>query len=155
MSRRISNEERQSELVVLINDSLQVLKSQKWSELIDSDKNLILGLFGVIGDWQGFSRIIAGSSVNVEVSKGQWSAATVVDDGVGKRKVSVILDEDANLQVMKVAHEKVRVLQTAIDQKVAGQLNFDDLCQAMTFLHRQLRDPSEASKPETGSSLLD
>ena len=51
MSRRVSSEDRQSELVILINDCLQVLKSQKWSELIDSDKNLILGLFGVIGDW--------------------------------------------------------------------------------------------------------
>jgi hypothetical protein len=35
---------------------------------------------------------------------GGWSEATVIDEGIGKRRVSVILNEDATLTLVKVPH---------------------------------------------------
>ena len=58
-----------------------------------------------------------------------------MDEGVGKRKISVILDEDSSLQLWKVSHNKIRPLQISIDKGINDKLNFDDLCEAITLLH--------------------
>ena len=89
-----------------MNQTLQVLKTQRWSSLEENDKQIILGLFAVLGGWYGFNRIGAGSRVRVQIN-GCWSMATVVDEGVGKRRVTVILDEDPALSLVKVPHSVV------------------------------------------------
>lgn len=141
-----SSESRQQEMADLINDSLQMLKTKQWNEVSLADKHVILGLFAVVGGWQGFSRAVVGSAVQVETSNGYWSAATVIDDGVGKGKVQVILDEDTDLQLVKVPHHKVRLLQVNIDKSINDKINFDDLCQAITFLHSQLADKKNSAQ---------
>jgi len=148
-------EMRQAEIMAIINESLQILKTKRWKEVPQDDKHLVLGLFSVIGGWYGFSRLSAGSQVLVQ-SNGCWNEATVIDDGAGKRRVSVILDEDASLQLVRVPHSKVKPRQTSIDQGINDKLNFDDLCEAITFLHEQqqqelpkiLEAPSSADKSE-------
>lgn len=37
-----------------------------------------------------------------------WSNATVVDEGAGKDKISVILDEDDSMQITKINKDKAR-----------------------------------------------
>jgi hypothetical protein len=37
-----------------------------------------------------------------------WSNATVVDEGAGKEKISVILEEDDSMQITKISREKAR-----------------------------------------------
>jgi hypothetical protein len=74
--------------------------------------------------------------VHVQIN-GNWNEATVVDEGVGKRKISVILNDDSTLSLVKVQHSKVRPVQTSIDRGINDKLNFDDLCEAITFLHAQ------------------
>jgi hypothetical protein len=61
----------------------------------------------------------------------------VIDEGVGKRRVSVILNEDASLALVKVPHAKIKPQQTTMDKGINDRLNFDDLCEAVTFLHQQ------------------
>ena len=39
---------------------------------------------------------------------GCWNEATVIDEGTGKRRVSVILNEDASLALVKVPHSKIK-----------------------------------------------
>ena len=37
-----------------------------------------------------------------------WSNATVVDEGAGKDKISVILEEDDSMQITKIRKDKAR-----------------------------------------------
>lgn len=73
------------------------------------DKLIILGLFTVIGGWYGFTRVTAGARVQAQIN-GCWNEATVIDEGVGKRRVSVILNDDASLSLVKVPHNKIKPL---------------------------------------------
>lgn len=41
---------------------------------------------------------------------------------------------------MRVPHSKVKPRQTSIDQGINEKLNFDDLCEAITFLHEQQQE---------------
>lgn len=91
----------------IISHSLQILKTQRWRDVKADDKEIILGLFIVIGGWYGFTRVTAGSQVQVQIN-GCWNEATVIDEGVGKRRVSVILNEDASLALVKVPHTKIK-----------------------------------------------
>lgn len=98
---------RQEEIMKIINESLQILKTKKWKEVPRDDKHIVLGLFSVIGGWYGFGRLSAGSQVLVQ-SNGCWNEATIIDDGAGKRRVSVILDDDASLQLVRVPHNRIK-----------------------------------------------
>ena len=53
-------------------------------------------MLALVGGWT--SPIKCGQPVQVEINN-QWVDAIVVDDGLGKKKVSVILEDDDNLQV--------------------------------------------------------
>jgi len=125
---------RQHEIMKIINHSLQLLKTTRWSDAKKDDKQIVLGLFAVIGGWYGFARVDPGSKVRVQIN-GCWNEATVIDEGVGKRRVSVVLNDDTSLTLVKVPHSKVQPHQTSIDKGINDKLNFDDLCEAITFLH--------------------
>lgn len=84
---------------------------------------------------------------------GCWNEATVIDEGVGKRRVSVILNEDASLALVKVPHSKVKPYQTSIDKGINDKLNFDDLCEAITFLHSQQQERLSAANDETEAEV--
>ena len=117
---------------------------------------MILGLFAVIGGWYGATRVTAGSQVQVQIN-GCWNQATVVDEGVGKRRVSVILNDDVSLSLVKVPHSKIKPHQTSIDKGINDKLNFDDLCEAITFLHNQQQEsepqPDDNSKIQSDSEI--
>jgi hypothetical protein len=126
-----------------------MLKSRKWRDLALADRQIILGLFAVIGGWYGFARVGAGAQVQVQVN-GCWSEATVIDEGVGRKRVSVILNGDASLTLVRVPHSKVLPVQTSIDRGVNDKLNFDDLCEAITYLHSQQQE-ARGSTDEKGA----
>jgi len=107
----------------------------------------VLGLFAVIGGWYGFARVDPGSKVRVQIN-GCWNEATVIDEGVGKRRVSVVLNDDTSLTLVKVPHSKVQPHQTSIDKGINDKLNFDDLCEAITFLHSQQQERLLATKED-------
>ena len=98
---------RQAEILKIINESLHLLKTKKWADIKLQDKQIVLGLFSVIGGWYGFNRIAPGSKVLAHINN-CWSEATVIDEGNAKRKVSVLLDEDQTLTVVKVAHSNIQ-----------------------------------------------
>jgi len=100
----------------------------------------------VIGGWYGFTRVGAGAQVLVQVN-GCWSEATVIDEGVGRRRVSVVLNDDATLALVRVPHSKVMPRQTSIDKGINEKLNFDDLCEAITFLHKQQQEATGLGEP--------
>ena len=127
---------RQKEVIALIDHSLRVLKTRRWREVALADKHVLLGLFAVLGGWDGFARVGAGAQVQVLVN-GCWSEATVVDEGVGRKRVSVVLNDDAALTLVRVPHSRVIPHQTSIGTGINERLNFDDLCEAITFLHSQ------------------
>jgi hypothetical protein len=74
---------------------LHTLKTQAWKDILLEDKQIIIGLFAFIGGWSGFTKLTAGSQVKVEIN-GSWDEATVIDEGLGKRRMSVILNDDAH-----------------------------------------------------------
>lgn len=78
---------------------------------------------------------------------GCWNEATVVDEGTGRRRVSVVLNDDASLTLVRVAHSKVMPRQTSIDTGINDKLNFDDLCEAITFLHSQQQGAGGSGEP--------
>ena len=90
-------------LLAVLNQSLEQLNSKKWSsEFTEVEKQHIIGLLAVIGGWQPSIR----SGVQVQVNtNNQWSNAIVVDDGVGKEKLSVIYEDDETLQITQVSFE--------------------------------------------------
>lgn len=50
----------------------------------------------LVGGWN--SPITSGQNVQVEINN-QWVQAIVVDDGLGKNRVSVILEDDDSLSL--------------------------------------------------------
>ncbi len=98
----------------------------------------MLGLFAVIGGWYGFTRIIPGTKVQVQISN-RWINASIIEDGQGKGKVSVILDDDFQLKLERVDHDKVKSLEPSLDNAISTKLNFDLLCEAITHVHQQIK----------------
>ncbi len=80
----------------LINSSIEILATRKWSELTNTSKQIIYGLLAVIGGWNPPMR--TGQPVQVQINN-QWVDAVIVDDGHGKKRISVILDDDDSLTV--------------------------------------------------------
>jgi hypothetical protein len=72
-----------------------------------SDKGDLDYLFGVIAAVGGWScQKDTGTQVEVNINE-QWYRGTVVDSGLGKRCLTVILDSDS-LTLHKVMHRQVR-----------------------------------------------
>lgn len=127
---------RQKEIITIVDTALRILKTQRWREVKAVDRSVVLGLFAVIGGWYGFTRIGTGAQVQVQVN-GCWSTATVIDEGVGRKQTTVILNDDATLSLVKVPHSQVLPHHSSIDRSINDQLNFDDLCEAISYLHSQ------------------
>lgn len=78
----------------MVNGTIDKLASQNWKESSQVDKQVAYGVLAVVGGWT--SPITTGQKVQVEINN-QWVDATIVDDGLGKKRVSVILDDDDTL----------------------------------------------------------
>jgi hypothetical protein len=132
-------EQRQKEVVAVLESSLGLLKTTRWATIARTDRETILGLLAVAGGWFGSSRLGAGAQVQVQVN-GCWTEATVVDEGFGRKRISVLLKEDASLQLVRVPHSQVRPCSVQIDEAITSGLNLEDLCEVIVFLHSQLQD---------------
>ena len=70
----------------------------------------------------------------------QWSNAIVVDDGIGKQKLSIIYEDDENLQIVQVPHKYVRAYQKYqmdITGDFGSSIDKDCLFKAVTSIYKQ------------------
>lgn len=65
----------------------------------------MFGILALVGGWN--TQIRTGQHVQIDINN-QWVDGIVVDDGLGKKRISVILEDDDNLHVQKVALARVR-----------------------------------------------
>jgi len=89
-----SEEQASHELVEVINQVIEQLAEKKWSELTEVYKQVVFGTLAVVGGWT--PPIRTGQPVQVEINN-IWVDATIVDDGLGKKRISVLLDDDDSL----------------------------------------------------------
>ena len=88
---------------------LEELTQKSWeTDFDDGKQKYMLGLLTVIGGWQ--PSLKTGQLIQVKINN-NWTNATVVDEGLGKEKMSVILEEDDTLQIVKVNAEDARATQ--------------------------------------------
>lgn len=78
----------------IFNLCLEKISSQDWNSFNQADLQIMYGLLAVIGGWN--PPIKTGQPVQVEINN-QWCNAVVVDDGHGKKFLSVILEDDLSL----------------------------------------------------------
>lgn len=90
-----------------MNSSIESIAKKSWSEFRLADKQTIFGLLAVVGGWT--PPIRTGQPVQIEINN-QWVNATVIDDGLGKKRISAILNDDDTLTIQKVPVNKVRPL---------------------------------------------
>mmetsp|Transcript_23267 Transcript_23267/g.22850 ORF Transcript_23267/g.22850 Transcript_23267/m.22850 type:complete len:87 (-) Transcript_23267:121-381(-) len=83
-----------TELMNKLNLSIDKLSQMNWADFSDHDKNIVFGLLSVVGGWTPSLR--TGQLVLAEINN-QQVEAIVVDDGLGKKRVSVILANDSSL----------------------------------------------------------
>ena len=97
------------EVASQLNQMLQELTAKSWeADFDESQKKYMIGLLTVIGGWQPSLR--TGQLVQVNINN-NWSNATVVDEGLGKERMSVVLEDDDNLQVIRVNRADARAVQ--------------------------------------------
>lgn len=116
-----------------------MLKSKAWSEIKEAEREILVGVFAVMGGWFGKSRISVGMQVQVLVG-GRWTDATVVNEGFGRKQASVLLKDDLTLTLQRVNHSEIRAVKSAMSKTglTHQSLNLVDLCESMAFLHSQL-----------------
>jgi hypothetical protein len=78
----------------VINQVIEQLAEKKWSELTEVYQQVVFGTLSVVGGWT--PPIRTGQPVQVEINN-IWVDATIVDDGLGKKRISVLLDDDDTL----------------------------------------------------------
>jgi hypothetical protein len=69
--------------------------------------------------------------------------ATVVDDGLGKKRVSVLLDDDDTLSIQKIPVERVRPLQKfewPFDSAISQQIDQERVCEAIINVYYQVKE---------------
>jgi hypothetical protein len=81
-------------LVEVINQVIDELAEKKWNELSETFKQVVFGTLAVVAGWT--PPIRTGQPVQVEINN-IWVDATIVDDGLGKKRISVLLDDDDTL----------------------------------------------------------
>lgn len=92
------------------------------------EKQIVIGILALLGGWNAPMKI--GQNVQVEINN-QWVDAVIVDDGLGKKKISVILDDDDTLQVQKVAIEKAKPCskyEWPFEGQLGERINQQQLC---------------------------
>jgi len=75
-----------------------------------------------------------------------WSNATVVDEGAGKDKISVILDEDDSMQIIKINKEKARPInrfELDLDGDLGAKIDQKQLIEAVIEIYRQTKNNDE------------
>lgn len=75
-----------------------------------------------------------------------WINATVVDEGAGKDKISVILDEDDSMQIIKINKEKARPINRSeleLDGDFGLKIDQKSLINAVINLYQQSRNGEE------------
>lgn len=87
----------------------------------------------MVGGWAQPLR--TGQQVQVEINN-QWVSATLIDDGLGKKKVSVILDDDDTLTLQKVHVTRVRPLHRA-EWQGSSMIDQESLCKAVISVYEQ------------------
>ena len=121
----------------MVNGTIDKLASQNWKESSQVDKQVAYGVLAVVGGWT--SPITTGQKVQVEINN-QWVDATIVDDGLGKKRVSVILDDDDTLTLQKIPCSNVRQnlkFDWPFDVPMSSMINQQRLCEAMINLYDQ------------------
>jgi hypothetical protein len=78
----------------VINQVIDELAEKKWNELSDTYKQVVFGTLAVVAGWT--PPIRTGQPVQVEINN-IWVDATIVDDGLGKKRISVLLGDDDTL----------------------------------------------------------
>lgn len=131
-------EQRQKEMLAILNSALNMMKTKNWATMKEAEREILVGVFAVMGGWFGKSRITAGMQVQVLVG-GRWTEATVVNEGFGRKQASVLLKDDLTLTLQRVNHSEIRALKSAISKTglTHQSLNLVDLCEAIAFLHCQ------------------
>ena len=84
------------------------ISTKKWTELSEVYQQVVFGILAVVAGWT--PPIKTGQPVQVEINN-IWVDGTTVDDGLGKKRISVLLDDDDSLQIQKIPIERVRPLQ--------------------------------------------
>ncbi len=72
-----------------------------------------------------------------------WVDATIVDDGLGKKRISVLLDDDDSLQIQKIPVERVRPLQRLewpFDGPLSQQIDQERVCAAIINVYNQVKE---------------
>ena len=67
-----------------------------------------------------------------------WSNATVVDEGAGKDKISVILEEDDSMQITKINKDKARPVnrfELELDGDFGSKIDQKSLIQAVISVY--------------------
>lgn len=91
----------------------------------------MFGILALVGGWN--TQIRTGQHVQIDINN-QWVDGIVVDDGLGKKRISVILEDDDNLHVQKVALARVRPnskYEWPFDSSLGDKINQDLLCRAI------------------------
>lgn len=75
-----------------------------------------------------------------------WINATVVDEGSGKDKISVILDEDDSMQITKFNKEKARPInrfELELDGDLGSKIDQNALIESVIHLDQQIRNTED------------
>ena len=78
-------------MVKLFNECVLKLKSNQWADLSIFDRQLTVGLLAVLGGWK--PQVKAGATVRIYSGDDSFVTGTVVDEGNGRSKVCVVVDD--------------------------------------------------------------
>ncbi|CDW79829.1 hect domain and rcc1-like domain-containing protein [Stylonychia lemnae] len=140
------------QIVDIFNKSLKALQDKNWKDIETIDKQIIVGIMALIGGWN--PPIKQGQSVQVEINN-QWVDAIVVDDGLGKKRASVILEDDDTLAVQKIPVDRIRAnekYEWPFEGLLSYKLDQADLCKAVINLYKQQQEDKSQNQ---SANILD
>eukprot|EP00347_Sterkiella_histriomuscorum_P020695 403336831 len=141
------------DMIRVLNNVLLQLCENTWKEFGTQEKQLAYGILSVIGGWYAPYR--TGQNIQIEINN-QWVDAIVVDDGLGKKRISVILEDDETLQLQKIPSHRVRThqkYQWPFDSDLSKLIDQEKLCNSVISVYKQLQDKDQNSN-ELGSCDL-
>lgn len=80
-----------------------------------------------------------------------------MDDGLGKKRVSVILEDDETLSVVKVPVARARPREKhvwSLEGELISIIDQKSLCEAIISIYEQVQQESPTSKSEHDSEML-
>ena len=130
-----------------INEMMQKMTTKSWTEDFDeTEKKYTIGLLTVIGGWCPSLR--TGQLIQVNIGS-SWCYATVVDEGIGKDKMSVILEEDDNLTIVKINRTQARAVQRSqidLNGNFGQNIDCKSLHSAIVKVFKETEDYQEAAE---------